>query len=126
MISGLSDHTLGIGSAIASIVLGGSIIEKHFNLDNKKTVDSFFSLSAKNFKNMVKEIRRTELALGEINYNVSYSSKKNLNSRRSIYISNNINNNEKISIFNFLANLNIFLCHSQGVYALLYKFHKFP
>ena len=63
----------------------------------KKTVDSFFSLGVENFKNMVKEIRRTELALGRINYNISYSSRKNMNSRRSIYISNKINKGDKIS-----------------------------
>ena len=81
-----------MSSAIASVVLGGSIIEKHFNLDDKKkTVDSFFSLGVENFKNMVKEVRRTELALGRINYNICYSSRKNMNSRRSIYISNKIN-----------------------------------
>ena len=98
VVSGLSDHSLGMSSAIASVVLGGSIIEKHFNLDDKKkTVDSFFSLGVENFKNMVKEVRRTELALGRINYNISYSSRKNMNSRRSIYISNKINKGDKIS-----------------------------
>ena len=97
VISGLSDHTLGIASAITSAVLGGSIIEKHFNIDERKTVDSFFSLTAKNFKVMVDEVRNAELALGHINYNVSFSSKKNLNSRRSIYVSKNINKNEKIT-----------------------------
>ena len=43
VISGLSDHTLGTTTAMASAALGASVIEKHFNLDdNKKTVDSFF------------------------------------------------------------------------------------
>jgi len=98
VVSGLSDHTKGTNSAIASVVLGGSIIEKHFNLDDKKkTVDSFFSLGVKNFRKMVEEIRETEIALGKVNYNVSYSSKKNINSRRSIYISNKIIRGEKIS-----------------------------
>jgi|TARA_B100000959_G_scaffold249432_1_gene277022 N-acetylneuraminate synthase/pseudaminic acid synthase len=101
VISGLSDHTLGITSAIASVVVGGSIIEKHFNLDdNKKTVDSFFSIKTEDFKNMVKEIRRAEVALGDVDYNISLSSRKNINSRRSIYISSKINKDEILSTKN--------------------------
>ena len=43
VLSGLSDHTIGNTCALASVVIGGSIVEKHFNLQNKsKTVDSFF------------------------------------------------------------------------------------
>jgi sialic acid synthase SpsE len=49
---------------------------------------------------MVKEVRRTELALGRINYNISYSSRKNMNSRRSIYISNKINKGEIVITHN--------------------------
>ena len=101
VVSGLSDHSIGIGSAIASLVLGGSIIEKHFNLDGKmKTVDSFFSLDVKNFRKMVKEIRSTESALGKVSYDITTSSKKNLNSKRSIYVSKKINKGDKISQYN--------------------------
>ena len=100
-IVGLSDHTLGISVPIAATVLGASLIEKHFNLDdNEKTVDSFFSLKKENFKKMVLSIREAEASLGTINYDISKSSKKNLNSRRSIYISQKINKGEKISLKN--------------------------
>ena len=48
VLSGLSDHTIGNVSALASIVMGGSIVEKHFNVDDKrKTVDSFFHQTQK-------------------------------------------------------------------------------
>ena len=40
---------------------------------------------------MVKKIREIELAIGKVTYNISKSSKKNLNSRRSIYVSKQIN-----------------------------------
>jgi pseudaminic acid synthase len=100
-IVGLSDHTLGISTPIAATVLGASLIEKHFNLDDdEKTVDSFFSLKEENFKKMVVSIREVEASLGTIEYGISKSSKKNLNSRRSIYISKRINKGEKISLKN--------------------------
>ena len=86
-IVGLSDHTLGTISAVTSVALGASIIEKHFNLnDNNKTVDSFFSLKKNEFKTMVEQIRNVEKSLGKINLGLTKSSKKNLNSRRSIYV----------------------------------------
>lgn len=95
---GLSDHTLGNTAALASVALGASVIEKHFNLDdNKKTVDSFFSIKSTNFKKMVKEIRNVEALIGSGKFGISKSSKKNLNSMRSIYISKKINKGEKIS-----------------------------
>lgn len=48
VLSGLSDHTMGTVTAVASVALGASLIEKHFTLDDgKETVDSFFSLEKK-------------------------------------------------------------------------------
>jgi pseudaminic acid synthase len=101
LVSGLSDHTTGITVALTSVALGASIIEKHFNLDDKKkTVDSFFSLGALRFKEMIKKIRNVEATIGNAKFKVSKSSKKNLNSRRSIYISSKIKKGEKITIKN--------------------------
>ena len=95
---GLSDHTLGMAAPITSVILGASLIEKHFNLkDNKKTVDSFFSLNHLDFKIMVREIRNSELSVGKIKFDISKSSKKNLNSKRSIYISKNIKKGDIIT-----------------------------
>ncbi len=101
LVSGLSDHTTGITTALAAVALGASIIEKHFNLDDKKkTVDSFFSLNNLGFKKMIKEIRNVEASIGKSIFKISKSSKKNLNSRRSIYISKKINKGEKITLKN--------------------------
>ena len=98
VIAGLSDHTLGNTAALTSVALGASLIEKHFNLDdNKKTVDSFFSIKSVNFKKMVNEVRNIEVLMGNGKFGVSKSSKKNLNSMRSIYVSKKINMGEKIS-----------------------------
>ncbi len=46
---------------------------------------------------MVKEIRNSELAIGKVNFNISKSSKKNLNSKRSIYVSKNIKKGDTIT-----------------------------
>ncbi|MAV05595.1 MAG: pseudaminic acid synthase [Candidatus Pelagibacter sp.] len=98
VLSGLSDHTIGNTSALASVALGGSIVEKHFTIDEKiKTVDSFFSSNFQTFKDMVKKIREVELSIGKAQYDISKASKKHLKGRRSIYISKLINKGEKLS-----------------------------
>ena len=95
---GLSDHTIGNAAAISAVSLGACMVEKHFNLnDKKKTIDSFFSSSNIEFKNMIKDIRFTEKALGKYNYKLSKGSIANLKSKRSIYISKNIEKGAVIS-----------------------------
>ena len=46
---------------------------------------------------MINNIRNNEIALGKVNYNISKSSKENLNGRRSLYIVKKIKKNEKIN-----------------------------
>ena len=95
---GISDHTIEMIAPLTSVSIGASIIEKHFNLNDKtKTVDSFFSIKEKNFKKMVQKIRKIEEVIGNIDLGVSKSSKRNLNSKRSIYISEYIKKGEKIT-----------------------------
>jgi N-acetylneuraminate synthase/pseudaminic acid synthase len=98
LLSGLSDHTTGTTAAVASVALGASLIEKHFTLDDgKETVDSFFSLGENEFSDMVKEIRLVEKMLGKVDYKITPSSMKNINGRRSIYVSNSILKGEKLT-----------------------------
>jgi sialic acid synthase SpsE len=62
---GFSDHTEGITSAIASVVLGAKIIEKHFTLDkNMEGPDHHFSATVEELSMMVESIREIELSLG--------------------------------------------------------------
>lgn len=85
---GLSDHTVGIGVSIAAATLGASVIEKHIKLNNgEKTVDSFFSLTIKEFENMITEIRRAESAVGKVEYSLTPEAAKNNHGRRSLYVS---------------------------------------
>jgi pseudaminic acid synthase len=78
-VIGLSDHTLSISVPVASVALGAKIIEKHIILNRKKYAnfpDSAFSLEPDEFKTMVKCVRETEKALGEINYSLPKNIRK--------------------------------------------------
>lgn len=84
---GLSDHTLGIGVAIASVALGARIIEKHFTMSRAEGgVDSAFSLEPSEFKTLTGECKRAFLGIGHVNYEISDTEKKSLTFKRSIYV----------------------------------------
>ena len=95
---GLSDHTMGIGTALAAISHGATIIEKHFTLDRKDGgVDSSFSIEPTEMKILVEESARAWQALGKISYGPTGSEKSGINLRRSIYVVKDINKGEKIT-----------------------------
>lgn len=84
---GLSDHTMGIGAAVAAVALGARVIEKHFCLSRAEGgVDSAFSLEPHEFKMLVEETERAFLALGEIQYDIQQAEKKSQTFKRSIYV----------------------------------------
>lgn len=84
---GLSDHTLGIGVAVASVALGARVIEKHFTLDRSEGgVDASFSMEPLEFASLVSETERAFLGLGEIQYGIQEAERKSLTFKRSIYI----------------------------------------
>jgi N-acetylneuraminate synthase len=95
---GLSDHTLGIAVAVASVALGARVIEKHFCLNRAEGgVDSAFSLEPKEFKSLVEEANRAYLALGKVSYSISEAEKKERIFKRSIYASEDIKKGEKFT-----------------------------
>jgi pseudaminic acid synthase len=84
---GLSDHTAGVGVAVGSVVLGASVIEKHFTLRRADGgVDSTFSLEPSEMEQLVKETHRAWQGLGKITYGAVEAERKSLAFRRSLYV----------------------------------------
>jgi N-acetylneuraminate synthase len=95
---GLSDHTLGIGVAVASVALGASVIEKHVTLDRADGgVDSMFSLNPEELKLLVDETKRAKQSLGKVRYGPTDSEIGSLQFRRSIYFSSDLNSGSEIT-----------------------------
>ena len=88
---GLSDHTLGIGAAVASVAVGATVIEKHFTLSRSDGgVDSAFSLEPHEMTSLVNETERAYQALGKIRYGATEAEKQSRSERRSLYIGENM------------------------------------
>ncbi len=88
---GLSDHTLGIGVAVASVALGATVVEKHFTLSRADGgVDSAFSLEPDEMESLVEETRRAWESLGKVSYGINEGEKKSLQFRRSLYVAEDV------------------------------------
>ena len=86
VVMGLSDHTLGNVTAIASVGMGASIIEKHFTLDRKNGgPDNSFSLEPKELENLCRDVKIAWEAVGGITNEIKKSEEGNIQYRRSIY-----------------------------------------
>ena len=83
---GLSDHTLGITTALTAVALGACIIEKHFTLSRSlQSADAAFSLEPHEFKAMVEALRATEKSLGKVFYGVNEREERSRVFRRSLF-----------------------------------------
>jgi N-acetylneuraminate synthase len=101
---GLSDHTLGIGVAIAAIALGASAIEKHITL--KRTdggADGAFSMEPDEFAVMVKEGSAARISLGKPEWSIQQSEMESRRLRRSLYIVKDVSEGEEITEKNLRA-----------------------
>ena len=101
---GLSDHTLGIGVAVASVALGATVIEKHFTLNRADGgVDAAFSMEPQEMKQLVIETVRAWQAMGKISYGVTAAEQKSLIFRRSLYIAQNMQSGDILTPDNLRA-----------------------
>lgn len=95
---GLSDHTLGIGVAVASVALGATVIEKHFTLNREEGgVDSVFSMEPDELKSLVVETERAWQSLGKVTYGPTEKEKASMIFRRSLYVVEDMNVGDKIT-----------------------------
>jgi sialic acid synthase SpsE len=84
---GLSDHTMGIGAAVASVSFGAVVVEKHItNSRADGGVDSAFSLEPDELAALVRETEVAAQARGTIAYGPSENELGSLVFRRSLYV----------------------------------------
>jgi N-acetylneuraminate synthase len=100
---GLSDHTMGVGAAVASVALGATVVEKHFTLSRADGgVDSAFSLEPAELRALVVETERAWQAIGEVRYGTS-GDERSLQFRRSLYVAKDVTAGEPLTRENVRA-----------------------
>lgn len=95
---GLSDHTNGVTTSIASVPYNPVFIEKHFILSKKlNSLDKKFSIDPKDLLNLSKLTKLIYSSLGKGNFEIQKNEKKSLKFRRSIFSIKEIKKGEKLS-----------------------------
>lgn len=101
LVTGLSDHTLDNTTAITSIALGTSVIEKHFTLDRDGGgPDDSFSQEPEDFAKLCRDSKTAWSSLGKINYDRKQSEQDNMKFRRSLYVVKPIKKGDAFTIEN--------------------------
>jgi pseudaminic acid synthase len=101
VVVGLSDHTEGIGAALAAVAHGGAVIEKHITLARADGgVDSEFSLEPAELALLVAESERAWQALGERRIGPREAESEGLRFRRSLYVVADVRAGDKVTVGN--------------------------
>ena len=101
---GLSDHTTGVGVAVASVALGAAVIEKHFTLRRADGgVDSAFSMEPAEMAALVVESERAWQALGPVTYGPTPAEEASLVFRRSLYVTEDLEPGTPLAMQNVRA-----------------------
>jgi pseudaminic acid synthase len=101
LVTGLSDHTLDNTTAITSVALGASIIEKHCTLDrNGGGPDDSFSLEPEELAALCRASKTAWAALGIVDYGRKSSEQGNAIFRRSLYVTDSIKAGQPITAEN--------------------------
>jgi len=92
---GLSDHSRGLGVAVAATALGAVAIEKHFTINRADGgVDSAFSTEPAEMAALVTESERAWQALGTVSYGPTEGEKTSIQFRRSLYVAEDMRNGD--------------------------------
>ncbi|MEU4193028.1 pseudaminic acid synthase [Kribbella sp. NPDC026611] len=95
---GLSDHTTGIGAAVAAVALGATVIEKHVTLKRADGgVDSAFSLEPWELESLVENTRIAQLALGQPVIGPKQAEQNVLRFRRSLFVTRDVEPGDPIT-----------------------------
>ncbi|MEU1386436.1 MULTISPECIES: pseudaminic acid synthase [unclassified Nonomuraea] len=95
---GVSDHTPGIGAALAAVALGACLIEKHVTLSRADGgVDAAFSLEPPELAALVEESERAWQSLGRPVLGPRASEREGLRFRRSLYVVRDVRAGEAVT-----------------------------
>ncbi|MFH2021076.1 MAG: pseudaminic acid synthase [archaeon] len=98
VVTGLSDHSLGIVAPATAVAFGANIIEKHIILDRKMGgPDSKFSLEPSEFRRLVNAVREIEQAIGESTFDLTEKAREHRVFMRSIFVVKDIERGEKFT-----------------------------
>lgn len=101
VLGGISDHTLGIGAAVAAVALGAVVIEKHVTLSRAEGgIDSAFSLEPHELKSLVEEARRAWQSVGAVSYGPGPKEKETIRFRRSLWVVRDLAAGEQLTAEN--------------------------
>jgi N-acetylneuraminate synthase len=103
-VVGLSDHTMGVGVALAAVALGACVIEKHFTLNRADGgVDSAFSLEPAELAQLRVESERAWQSLGSVQFGTTPAEAGSRQFRRSLYVVKPVQAGERLTRDNLRA-----------------------